>query len=204
MFVLVEMKDTVRIKPHLFGLDRTETISTQLNKKFANKVIHQVGLCIALHDITKIEDSYILPGDGAYHCKVHFRYAVLRPFIDEVIVGKVRSSSPEGVNVSLGFFDDILIPADSLQHPSRFDQSEQVWIWEYQTEDGCHDLYMDVRKGIRFRVAEEIFVDVSPSAPEANEAAEKEKRERESRQSPYTIIGSVSGPGLGLLEWWQS
>ena len=29
---------------------------------------------------------------------VHFRYAVLRPFIDEVIVGKVRSSSPEGVN----------------------------------------------------------------------------------------------------------
>ena len=93
MFVLVEMKDTVRIKPHLFGLDRTETISTQLNKKFANKVatferywcresllqcvcvclpekvIHQVGLCIALHDITKIEDSYILPGDGAYHCK---------------------------------------------------------------------------------------------------------------------------------------
>ena len=68
------------------------------------------------------------------------------------------------------------------------DQTEQVWIWEYETEDGCHDLYMDVKKEIRFRVVEEIFVDVSPSAPEASEAAEKEKREREARQSPYTIL----------------
>ncbi len=56
------------------------------------------------------------------------------------------------------------------------DQSEQVWIWEYETEDGCHDLYMDVKKGVRFRVAEEIFFDVSPLAQEANEAAEKENK----------------------------
>ena len=38
MFVLVKMKDTVRIKPHLFGLNSIETISSQLNKKFANKL----------------------------------------------------------------------------------------------------------------------------------------------------------------------
>ena len=31
------------------------------------KVVHEVGLCITLFDITEISDSYILPGDGSAH-----------------------------------------------------------------------------------------------------------------------------------------
>ena len=31
------------------------------------KVVHEVGLCITLFDITDISDSYILPGDGSAH-----------------------------------------------------------------------------------------------------------------------------------------
>ena len=31
------------------------------------QVVHSVGLCIALWDITKLEDSYIFPGDGSSH-----------------------------------------------------------------------------------------------------------------------------------------
>ena len=31
------------------------------------QVVHNVGLCIALWDILKLEDSYIFPGDGSYH-----------------------------------------------------------------------------------------------------------------------------------------
>lgn len=50
------------------------------------------------------------------------------------------------VAVTLGFFDDIFIPEASLQHPSRFDEGEQVWVWEYQGEDSKHDLFMDVGK----------------------------------------------------------
>ena len=40
---------------------------------------------------------------------------------------------------------------------------EQVWVWEYPTEDGDHhDLYMDIGEEIRFRVTSETFVDTSP------------------------------------------
>lgn len=46
--------------------------------------------------------------------------------------------------VTLGFFDDIQIPAASLQHPSRFDEEEQVWIWEYENQGSSHSLFMDV------------------------------------------------------------
>ncbi|KAK2156263.1 hypothetical protein LSH36_217g02009 [Paralvinella palmiformis] len=49
------------------------------------KVVHNVGLCIVLWDVTKLEDSYIFPGSGASHTVVHFRYVVFRPFMDELL-----------------------------------------------------------------------------------------------------------------------
>ena len=81
------MKDVVHVKPWYFENDLYTVIEDELNKKFANKVINQLGLCIALFDIKKIVDSLILPGDGSSHTKVFFRYVIFRPLIDEIIVG---------------------------------------------------------------------------------------------------------------------
>ena len=44
------------------------------------------------------------------------------------------------------------------------DQEEQLWVWEYSAEGGGHDLFMDIDEEVRFRVLEEVFVDVSPSS----------------------------------------
>ena len=100
---------------------------------------------------------------------------VFRPDLDEVMVGKIKNCSKEGVYVSLEFFDDILIPAESLQFPSRYDDSESVWIWEYPLEDDeHHDLFMDAGEQIRFRVTSESFVDSGPAkSPTASETEVK-------------------------------
>lgn len=29
---------------------------------------------------------------------------------------------------------------------SRFDETEQTWVWDYQTEDATHPMYMDIGK----------------------------------------------------------
>lgn len=125
-----------------------------------------VGLCIAMKEIVSLKDSIILPGDGASHTEVLFRYVVFRPMVGTVMTGKIRNCSREGVNVTLGFFDDILIPHAALQHPSRFDEAEQAWVWEYPLDDGGkHDLFMDVGEAIKFRVSREIFEETSPIGP---------------------------------------
>lgn len=79
MFVLAELQYIIRIEPRRFGKDMKKEITDELNRKFANKVslcvnsevffviltlcvpqvIHNVGLCIALYDITYVGDSYI-------------------------------------------------------------------------------------------------------------------------------------------------
>ncbi|KAH0505474.1 DNA-directed RNA polymerase III subunit RPC8 [Microtus ochrogaster] len=204
MFVLVEMVDTVRIPPWQFERKLNDSVAEELNKKLANKVVYNVGLCICLFDITKLEDAYVFPGDGASHTKVHFRYVVFHPFLDEILIGKIKGCSPEGVHVSLGFFDDILIPPESLQQPAKLyplksvvvaltlvssDEAEQVWVWEYETEEGAHDLYMDTGEEIRFRVVDESFVDTSPTGPNSAEAASSSE-ELPKKEAPYTLVVS--------------
>ena len=36
-------------------------------------------------------------------------------------------------------------------------------MWEYKTEDGSHDMFMDLDEDIRFRVVEENFYDTLPT-----------------------------------------
>ena len=120
------MKSVVRLEPSSFERSLPDALKDALTEKLANKVLKDVGLVIALWDILKIGDSYLLPGDGASHTRVEFRILVFRPFMEEVLVGKIKCCTKEGVHLSLGFFDDILIPPEALQHPHRFDETDQV------------------------------------------------------------------------------
>ncbi|CAH8611092.1 unnamed protein product [Schistosoma mattheei] len=116
MFVLVSLKDTVVIKPSYIGSDMKEIMEQELNSRFCSKVIYKVGLCISLWDILKVEESFISDVDGAYYTTVSFRIVCFRPFIDEILIGIVKSLSKAGLRVSLNFFDDVFIPAENYAH----------------------------------------------------------------------------------------
>ncbi len=76
------------------------------------------------------------------------------------------------ISVTLGFFDDILITPECLQYPSKFDEREQIWIWEYkgEEENETHEMYMDKGERIKFRVTGEMFNDTTP-LPDSNAAS---------------------------------
>jgi len=66
MFELVTFEDYVKIEPVLFNKDLADSCRTELNRKLANKVYQRAGLCICMHDILKVGDSAILPGEGLW------------------------------------------------------------------------------------------------------------------------------------------
>ncbi|KAH0550196.1 DNA-directed RNA polymerase III subunit RPC8 [Cotesia glomerata] len=199
MFILTRFKDVVKISPKDFKGNFNEAIAKELNNKLSNKVFLNIGLCITLFDIEKIEESFIFPGDGSSHTKVVFRYVVFKPFKEEILIGKIRSCSEEGVVVSLGFFDDIIIPPSKLQSPSRYDSKDRVWIWEYDVGDGkTHPLYMDRDELVRFRVYESKFFETPLPKSTTSEGAQQP----EEKISPFVLEGAVDEPGLGPLSWW--
>ncbi|KNZ59706.1 hypothetical protein VP01_1679g9 [Puccinia sorghi] len=208
MFVLSHLKvgsqvpegtryDTVRVQAWDFGRDRARVITAEINRKYSNKVLPEVGLCIALFDLLDVSEGKVLYGDGCLYHRAEFTLVVFRPFIGEHIVGTVKSSSPSGVRVSLKFFDDIHIPFRALQKPSAYQEREReltgkgkrsdpslqefFWVSEYSDPDmassmpadllSCSEdqrLYMQKGQPIRVRIEQEHFLDVGPKeAPKA-------------------------------------
>merc|ERR1712130_662083 len=162
MFELVTMEDNVKLEPHLFDKDMADATKQQLNRKLANRIFHKAGLCICLYDILKIGDSLILPGDGACRTFVKFRYIVFRPFLNEVIVGKVRSCTKDGLRISLDFFDDIFVPVQNIRQRNKFEleNGKPKWIWYYEDEDEetsseTERFEIEIGDRIRFRVKDE-------------------------------------------------
>ncbi|CAG0915325.1 unnamed protein product [Notodromas monacha] len=98
MFVLFEMIHTVRIQPTKFGMRLDDAVLAELNSKLANKVVLDVGLVLSVLDIADLGDSYVIPGDAGSHTKTKFRAIVFRPYVDEVVVGRIKSSDREGIN----------------------------------------------------------------------------------------------------------
>lgn len=199
MFVLSKFKDIVRVPAHHLGTPIEDVLAEELNKRFANKVVLDVGLVICLYDILDLGESYIYCGDGAIHTRCSYRMIVFRPQIGEILEGSLRSSSKEGLIISLGFFDSIVIPPQQLNEPCNFNEVDQTWTWNFEDDGQTHVLRLEIGEQVRFRVHSEQFVDVSPHGPQMSLS----KNEPDKKDFPYTIVGSICESGLGLVKWWR-
>lgn len=194
MFILSTFQDTIRVPASQLGKPIEDELTDILNARLANKVVHNVGLVICLKDIVDVGESYLHDGDGAIFTKCTFRMIVFRPQVGEVICGTLRSSSREGLKVSLDFFDSIVIPPKLLNETSRFDESDQSWTWYYDDEGKTHSLKLEIGEKIRFRVYGEEFVDIPIDLSHQNTSKQA---------NAYTITGSICESGLGLIKWWS-
>ncbi|RHZ72826.1 hypothetical protein Glove_238g6 [Diversispora epigaea] len=174
MFILTVLRDTIHIQPYDFHKSKYEALTDEINRIYANKVIQEIGLCICLFDILSASEEVVHYGNGASYANVTFRLVVFRPFIGEILEGTVSSNTAEGVKVTLGYFDDILIPTNQ-DDKWKFDHETQVWVrlwdniipeeeWE-SVEDKYLYMYMDKDLPIRFRVIDEKFTDVGTKGP---------------------------------------
>lgn len=59
--------DLVIIEPQDFSKSTVDALEDQINTKYANKVVYNVGLCICLWDILKVSEGMVGHGSGAAH-----------------------------------------------------------------------------------------------------------------------------------------
>lgn len=139
MFVLTLLADTIRIPPHLLAKPTLTSVQAEIEKRYPNKVIVDVGLVLCPYGSPlEVGDGILVPGDGGAHHQVIFQCVVFRPFVEEVLVGTVKESHGGGVTVSVGgFFDHVFIPAYWMLNPSVFDESTGLWVWNptYDEDD---------------------------------------------------------------------
>lgn len=220
MFVLSDIEDTISVHPSAFGQPSLASISDQINIKYANKILVDVGLCISLFDILSCSEGKVRFGDGCLYYHVTFRLIVFRPFTQEVLTGKIKSSDESGIRITMGFFDDIYVPAHLIPKPCAFDHQERAWFWLYEarTEQIAADpllsqqderMYLDNGEVVRFTVESEAFYDAEPgpsggkdSGEAASAALHHNQHTAKETKPHYSITASIEGSGLGLVSWW--
>ena len=195
MFILSEISDLIRIPPSAFNVPIQHSISDELNKKYANKIIANLGLVITIWDILDIKDGLLKPGDGGSYVEVRFRSIVWKPFRGEILTGWVTECTAKGIKVRMEFFDEIWIPKDFLFENCKYSELEQAWI--YLLDE--NELFIDVNEKIRLRVEEENFYNVKPKLED--EQTEEEKKA--TTLPPYTITASCQDYGMGCVSWWD-
>jgi DNA-directed RNA polymerase subunit E'/Rpb7 len=97
MFVLVQIRDTIKVPPCHFGKDPLTALTDEIHKKYSNRVIANTGLCICVYDIESYGDPLLYPGDAATHTLCVFRLVVFRPFRGEILLGKVTTQDRTGL-----------------------------------------------------------------------------------------------------------
>ncbi|WCJ21632.1 DNA-directed RNA polymerase III subunit rpc8 [Euphorbia peplus] len=191
MFYLSLLEHTLRVPPSLLSLPLQDAIKKELQHIFLDKVIPNLGLCISVYDIRQIDGGFIFPGDGASTYTVEFRLVMFRPFVGEIIIAKLKESNKDGLRSSLGFFDDIYVPANRLLQPSEFlpakDEYQGTWEWCYGGNDNKY--FIDGVDEIKFQVDNIKYSPVPLEQPENPFA-------------PMVITGVIDAQCLGPVSWW--
>ncbi|KAL6339841.1 hypothetical protein AAG906_034929 [Vitis piasezkii] len=192
MFFLSLIEHTLRLPPHLLDLPLNEAIKGELESLFLDKVIANLGLCISVYDIRSIDGGFVFPGDGASTYTVEFRLVMFRPFVGEIITAKLKESDANGLQLSLGFFDDIYIPVHLMPNPCHCEpdpenKSQVIWIWDYQEQK----FPIDGLDEIRFQVQSVSYPPIPVEQPKESKPF-----------APMMIMGSLDYDGLGPVSWW--
>ncbi|CAH9092945.1 unnamed protein product [Cuscuta europaea] len=195
MFYLSEIEHTLRVPPSLLNLPLNEAIKGELEGLFVDKVIAKLGLCISVYDILSIQGGFIFPGDGASTYTVKFRLIMFRPFVGEVIAARLKESNANGLRLSLGFFDDIYVPAALMPTPSQSEPDPEIpnqvrWMWMFEGSSE-QEYLIDGVDEIRFRVHNVSY----PRIPLEQDNGSKSF-------APMLVTGSLDSDGLGPVSWW--
>lgn len=196
MYSIVTVADLIQISPQDHEKRSARALEDNINAKYADKVIHKVGLVLGLFDILKFSEGLIGHGTGIVNVHVDFRLVVFRPFKGEILQGRIVANDEYGIRITMDFFDDIFVPGPHMLFDnSLYNSAEDAWVWK--TDDGV-ELFFDRNETVRFRVEAETWNDLAPE----NRPGETHDTEEFSK-SPYTITASMQQSGLGPLLWWE-
>ncbi len=198
----MSLSDTVQIHPADFNKSSARAVEDFINTKYADKVIQKVGLCVCFHSIISLSEGLIGHGSGIVNANVEFRMIVFRPFKGEIVNATITNSDPQlGIALSHDFFEDVIIPPETLLENTIWDQDDtgtELFIWNQGSDEAGEPIkyYFDRTEKCYYRVEEEQWNDLSPQKQRHGQEEERDEN------PPYVIRGSMMQSGLGPTFWW--
>jgi DNA-directed RNA polymerase subunit E' len=177
MYYKIELRDSVRVPPHMFGLDPVKSMKEILDKEYVGRMDPDMGIIVAAIEVKEIGDSEIMPGDGGAFYDTKFTMLTYKPKLQEVVEGEFKEIAEFGAFISIG-------PIDGLVHVSQIMEDFVNYNEKEQQFDGKEtNRTLKLNDVVRARV-----VTISKKSTLLD-----------------TKIGlTMRQPGLGALEWLEA
>ncbi|HEA84235.1 MAG TPA: DNA-directed RNA polymerase [Thermodesulfobacterium geofontis] len=112
MFYKTQLKDHIRIPPHLFGLKLEDAMLERIKKKYEGYISKELGIVIDVSELNNIGEGIIIPGDGASYYETEFKVITFKPEMQEVVLGRIKDIADFGAFISIG-------PIEGMIHISQ-------------------------------------------------------------------------------------
>ncbi len=112
MFKILSIKDEVRVPPTKFDLELNKAVKESLQETIEGKINSEIGVFLAVTEVSKVGEGKILPEDGAIYYPIEYRILVYMPELNEIVTGEVVDITEFGAFTRIG-------PIDALVHVSQ-------------------------------------------------------------------------------------
>merc|ERR1711933_53670 len=104
-------------------------VTNIVSNTYLGKVILEIGLVTALHNISEIKGGKIGNNVGSIQYNFRLTMTVFNPAQGELLTGTVTKISIKGLQLTTGFFKDIYILAKEFKGNIEFDSNTSIWSW---------------------------------------------------------------------------
>lgn len=111
MYVILKLRDKIRVPPTLFKEKTEKAIESVIKKEYESKLFHS-GILLCLDKINKVGEGMIIPGDGSVFYETEFEMLAWMAELQEVTEGFITEITEFGSFIRIG-------PIDGLAHISQ-------------------------------------------------------------------------------------
>src|SRR3989338_2072706 len=114
MFYKVQVKDHIRVPPHMFNLSKQEAILANVKSSYEGYISKELGFVVNVMDIAQVKEGVIVPGDGSGYYETTFELLTFKPEVNELVYGKIRDITDFGAFMDIGGVDGMVHISQSM------------------------------------------------------------------------------------------
>ena len=143
MYYRFKLEEKVRLPPSLLVMKLNDAVTKLLREKYERTLTKELGLILAVEDVSVGETGTVIPGDGGIFYSAEFNALCFVPYVNEVYEGEVKEVVEFGAFVGVG-------PLDGLIHISQI--GNEKFFYDKKAKSLTTKKGMALKKGDRVRV----------------------------------------------------
>ncbi len=174
MYKVYTVTDTFKLPPEHFGDDLEKVAADVLRRRYEGTIDRDMGVVVAIYDVSSVSDGQIYPGDPSTHHNATFKLLAFMPTVEEVVAGEVSELVEFGAFVRIG-------PMEGLVHVSQIAN-------DFLSFDKKVPAFISKKTGKNLKKGDAVLAKIS--------TVSMKKTVKDSK-----IALTMKPEGLGKLEW---